>query len=234
MKETLDLIREMQAQRQQIDTLKRDRENLMLDVKGMQRRLNEMEHRAQQMQEQRKEANKQADRLQLKIGEAEAEIKRLEQQRNVTKHQKEYDALTKSILSHKADIQKWEDEALEAFATVDSLQEEAKKLVEQVAEAKADVERTRREVAEKQKEYDAEIAGEEESCRALRDSIDPAVLAAYERLEKSTLASPLATVRGRVCQGCFTQLTKQTELLLRRDADIVYCNSCGRMLVMED
>jgi predicted nucleic acid-binding Zn-ribbon protein len=193
-----------------------------------------MQRRAEQLHDQRTEAAKAADRLQLKISEAEAEIGKMKDQMNVTKHQKEYDKLKTSILSHEADIQKWEDEALEAFSSVDELEEEAQKAAEQIEEARAELERIQESVAEEQKAFDTRIEELEEELADVRDSVKPSVLSAYKRLAGSRLKQPLATVRNRVCEGCFTQLTKQTEVLLRRDDEIVYCNSCGRMLVIED
>ncbi|MHC4591873.1 MAG: zinc ribbon domain-containing protein [Planctomycetota bacterium] len=232
MKESLEHIQLLQDTSRQIEQLRRDAEMLDADEKNRQRVLQEMNRRAEQARQQRLEATKLADATQLQIEQAEGEIARLGVQLNVTKHQKEYDAIQHSILSHRADIQKWEDEELTALQTVDDLALEEKRLAEEVGQAEQDVQKTREDVAAQKAELKRRVADLDQERQRLRQQVSPAVLSAYERLTGRYGSRALVEVKNRICQGCFTRITKQTENLLMRNDKVVYCHSCGRMLVL--
>jgi predicted nucleic acid-binding Zn-ribbon protein len=234
MKETLERIQVLQDLAGQIEQLHRDKEMLQLDVRNREQVLAERKRSAEQTHQQRVDAAKVGDATQLKIEKAEQEIEKLNAQLNVTKHQKEYDAIRKSILSHQADVQKWEDEELASLQTVDELSEESARIAEQIAAAQGALEQTKDEVSRRSAELDCRIRELADEHSQLREQIRPAVLSAYERLSNANLRDPLATVKKRVCQGCFTQITKQTEIRLLRGSEIVYCHSCGRMLLLPD
>ena len=72
----------------------------------------------------------------------------------------------------------------------------------------------------------------QQQAEQLKGQIDQEVLRPYERLARSRPGSALVEVKARVCQGCYTTLTKQQEILLMRDASVVFCDTCGRMLML--
>ncbi|MHC4591530.1 MAG: zinc ribbon domain-containing protein [Planctomycetota bacterium] len=234
MKESLEHIQLLQDTSRQIEQLRRDAEMLDTDEKNRQRVLQEKSRRAEQAHQQRLEATKLADAMELQIQQAESEITRLGVQLNVTKHQKEYDAIQHSILSHRADIQKWEDEELTALQTVDELSQEEQRLAEEVRQAEQDVQKTREDVAVQKAELKQRVADLDQERQRLRQQVSPAVLSAHERLTGRYGSRALVEVKNRICQGCFTRITKQTENLLMRNDKVVYCHSCGRMLVLGD
>ncbi|MHA1574088.1 MAG: zinc ribbon domain-containing protein [Alphaproteobacteria bacterium] len=234
MKEELTKILALQELTERVEQVRRDKEMLRVDVGNSQRALQERKRRVEQVVAQRKDAAIRSDAAQLKIEEAEAEIKRLTQQLNITKHQKEYDVLRKAIAGHQADIQRLEDEELAALETVDKLAVEIQKAEGQVAAAEQELGRVEANVARLATEYDERILQMEQQAREARQNIKPGVLAAYQRLAGAKMRTPLATVRRRVCQGCHTQITPQTLVRLRSDVELVNCPSCGRILILDD
>lgn len=234
MRESLERILDLQEIAGRIAQLRRDRERLWLDVKDKENVLRRKKERADEIPGERLAAIKKGDALQLKIDEAEDDIKRLEFQLNVTKHQKEYNAIQSSILSHKADVQRWEDEELEALQAVDDLAEENKTAQQELAQAEQELKATRDEVSRAADELDARTQGLEQDYAAMREQVTPNVLSVYDRLGESNMRNPVVVVKNRICQGCFTQITKQTLVLLKRDAEIVHCHSCGRVLLLQE
>lgn len=234
MKESLENIQLLQDSSRQIEQLRREAEMLDADERNRQRALQETQRRAEQAHQQRLEATKLADAMELQIEQAESEITRLGVQLNVTKHQKEYDAIQHSILSHRADIQKWEDEELTALQTVDELVLEEQRLAQEVRQAEQDVQKTRDDAAVKKAELNQRAADLDQERQHLRQQVSPAVLSAYERLTGRYGSRALVEVKNRICQGCFTRITKQTENLLMHNDKVVYCHSCGRMLMLGD
>jgi len=234
MKQTLKKIQALQTLTQQVDQLRRDRRMLAVDVRNQQRVCEEKKRRSQQVHVQRLDAAKHADQTQMGIQKAEQEIERLNVQLNTTRHQKEYDAIQHSMLSHRADIQKCEDEGLEALTAVDDLARQEEVLTEEMGQAEKELEGIARRVSEREEVLDARIAQLEAERDEARSQVNPVVLAAYERLLTRTRSRPLAPVKQRICQGCFTRITKQTENLLMRGQEVAYCHSCGRMLMLGD
>jgi predicted nucleic acid-binding Zn-ribbon protein len=234
MKQTLERISALQDLNRQIEQLQREAEMLSIDVRNLERQLEERKRRAAQAHQQRRDALRQADAVQMKISEAEADIARLKGQLNVTRNQKEYDIIRHAILSRQADVQKWEDDGLAALQTVDELAKEEARLAEEVRRAEGELTATKGQVAEQQAELDRRMADLREERDGVRRDINPNVLSAYERLTSHHRSRALAEVRNRICQGCYTRITKQTENLLMRGDEIVYCHSCGRMLMLVD
>jgi predicted nucleic acid-binding Zn-ribbon protein len=234
MRETLDQLRMLQDASRQMEQFRRDAEMLDADVANQERTLQEKKRRAEQAHGQRMEATKQADATQLSIEKAEGELARLAAQLNVTKHQKEYDAIHHSILSHRADIEKWEDEGLSALQLVDELTQEEKRLGEDVRQAEQELDRVKSDIAASKAMLKQRVADLDGERRQLREQVNPAVLSAYDRLTGSYRSRALVEVKDRICQGCFTRITKQTENLLMRNDKVVYCHSCGRMLMLAE
>lgn len=232
MKQALEQISALQDLNRQIEQLQHDAEMLSIDVHNLERQLEEKKHRSEQAHQQRRDALRQADAVQMKISEAEAEIARLKGQLNVTRNQKEYDAMRHAILSRQADIQKWEDDGLALLQTADELAKDQARLAEEARRAQEDLTTRRVQVGEQQAELDRRMAELREARDGIRREINPNVLSAYERLTSHHRSRALAEVQDRICQGCYTRITKQTENLLMRGDEIVYCHSCGRMLML--
>jgi len=234
MREDLQKVQLLQDLANRIRQLTRDREMLYVDVRNRERVIEEKTRRLDQADEQRIKAIVEGDAIQLKIDGAEREIEKLETQLNVTKHQKEYNAILHSIQSRRADIQQWEDAELAALQHADDLREECRRLTDEVEQAEAERRCVDEEVEQQARQLAGRIGELKDEHDRRRREIKPSVLVAYERLAAANMREPLAIARNRICQGCFTQLTKQTELRLMRDNEIVYCHSCGRMLVLHE
>jgi predicted nucleic acid-binding Zn-ribbon protein len=230
MKQTMEQILALQELNAQIEQQRRDARMLEVDLRNQERLLQERRRRAEQAHGERLEAAKRADAVQRHIEEAEGEVRRLQVQLNTAHSNREFAALQQSIASHLADIQKQEDECLTALQRADELADEERRLKEEVAQAEAELEQMREQIADQRAEMDHRLDRLERERDALRDQVNPAALSAYDRITGHHNGQPLAEVRGRVCQGCYTRITKQTENLLMRGDEIVYCHSCGRML----
>ncbi len=231
MKETLAQLLELQDIAQTIEEVSRDADRLNVDVRNAQMSLDDKARRRQQAHTQRMEAAKRADAVQLKIEEAEEKIGQLEVQLNSLAN---IERLRASIAGHQADIAKWEDEALGALQKVDELSVVEKRLEAEVKQAEATLEEVKKEVAGEREKHDDRLAMLEHKAETLRRQIEPEVLAVYERLAGGRRNNPLAIVRAHVCLGCYSQVPPQTVNALMRDSKIVYCHSCGRMLMLAE
>jgi predicted nucleic acid-binding Zn-ribbon protein len=234
MKETLAQVLVLQDMNRQVQQLQRDVARLSADVDNQGRLVEGLKRRAQELRAQRLEAIKHADAMQLNIQAAEEDVARFNLQLNTARQQREYDAIRHSVLTKQADIQRWEDGELAALQTVDEVAGQEAELAGKLTQAEKEMERIKGQVARDAAETNQRLQKLQREVADLRERISPGVLGAYERLTASRGNSALAEVRARVCQGCFTQITKQTENLLMRDSEIVYCHSCGRILYLAE
>jgi predicted nucleic acid-binding Zn-ribbon protein len=65
--------------------------------------------------------------------------------------------------------------------------------------------------------------------RATAD-IDPASLAKYEALRLKKRGQPVALLQGDSCALCGVEQTSTVAQQVRQSAQLVYCESCGRIL----
>ncbi len=234
IKEALLQVETLQGANKRLAQIKRDQQALDLDVLNQERLVQEKKHRAEEAHNQRLEAAKTADSTQMQIEEAEVEIAKFKVQMNTARQQKELDAIQHTLLSRRADIQRWEELGLRALEQADELTAQEEALLRESESAEQDLVRIRREVADRKGEYAGLIEEMEGERESIRQQIRPVVLSAYERLASHHHGQPLARVRGRTCRGCFTRVTKQTENRLMHGVDIVYCHSCGRILMLDE
>ncbi len=215
-----------------IQRCEKDRDSLSLDVEQQQALIGQIEKQRQQTRSRRLESLMAADALELKIKEAEESNARLQLQLNITKHQDEYDAILHSIMSNKADISKREDEELELLQQIDELQNEAASLEKQLEAEQQNLRQIQQRVVEQTADYDRDLAQLQQQSDTVEKQIAPQVLDAYRRVANARGETALAEVKNRVCKGCFTTITKQSENDLMRDTEIVHCHSCGRLLML--
>lgn len=232
LKKSLDKLQELQKLEDEIEQNHKDKERLYLDIEQQREKIQELTEERQKAKEERQRCRKEADTREVKARAAEQENEKLEVQRNTTKNTEQFKAMGRSITSNKADIEKWENEELEFLERADQMKQREDKLDRELEEARRELDEIKDRVARQADNYQQTIEELEEQRRAMRDEIAPKVLNEYERLARSRGSSALVKVKQRVCQGCHTTLPKQTENLLLRGKEIVYCHNCGRMLTL--
>jgi predicted nucleic acid-binding Zn-ribbon protein len=147
-------------------------------------------------------------------------------------HPKEIEGQQMALASHRAQLAKRDDEALElllarddARAKVEQAKADLQAAEEALAERLADLKRERIQLARAIKGMDPALA-------QARERVRPADLARYDRLRSSSALHGLAvaTLEGDVCQGCGQQLPRQEAGRARGQDALVACPGCGRLV----
>ncbi|GAB6090859.1 zinc ribbon domain-containing protein [Spirochaeta dissipatitropha] len=172
--------------------------------------------------------------LKVRLSEAEAAREKYEQQMDLIKTQREYEALDKEIREAsdreqglRRDIQR-EDRALEEIQV--ALTREESMIQDQEKELSHELERIKAEQGDKEKDL-AELITMEE---AITPHLDDDLVFKFERIIKSKEGVGIVQVRKGTCSGCHMMLPNQLVNDVRAGESILNCPYCSRILFWQD
>ena len=161
-------------------------------------------------------------------------IKKCQTQLYAMKTNKEYTAMQQEIKGNEADKSKIEDELL---ALMDEAEVGKGRIEKDRAAVKADEDNMNQEKAK----VNAEIKvaqGEVDELKKARDEqaakVDKQVLKKYERILKGKDGLVLAAVTNDACGGCHMNLPPQVFVEIKMKEGLVFCESCSRILYLEE
>lgn len=166
------------------------------------------------------------------IEEANASIKKYEEQQNSVRNNREYEALSKEIEFQQLQIQvaekhkeKHNNEIADKQEKISEAKEKLKELEEILEQKKAELEVI---VADTEKEEQELIA----QADVLKAKVDERLLTAFERIRKNA-HNGLAVVRIErdACGGCFSKIPPQRQLDICLHKKIIVCEACGRIFI---
>jgi uncharacterized protein len=156
---------------------------------------------------------------------------KIQQQLYAVKTTREYDAITAEVNFVKEEITRCEQD----IARDTQRQSE---LIRQIAERSAELEKTKVETTAKAGELREKLAETEEDERELLHRRENVVVrlmkplyAHYERIRKAKDGRGVARIMDGACGGCFAVIPPQTQVNIRKQVDIVLCETCGRIIV---
>jgi predicted nucleic acid-binding Zn-ribbon protein len=167
-------------------------------------------------------------------GEAQIQnqkISKLRDQMLSAKNNEQYRAFQHEIEFCEAEIRKHEDRILELMAESEPLDRNVNAAETALAEEKKKVE-AEKEEARLKTEADEQALAELKARRVkLAAEMSAGVLTAYDRLRKSRRGIAVAEVADGRCTACHINIRPQFMQELRRGDKVMYCESCGRILV---
>ncbi|MGD0440007.1 MAG: C4-type zinc ribbon domain-containing protein [Acidimicrobiales bacterium] len=127
-----------------------------------------------------------------------------------------------------------EDQELEVMEALEPLDEELAGLRAGTAEAAEELALAREQLGMATAEIDEEAASIRTTREALAARVAPELAASYERLRAKLGGIGAAHLVGGACSGCHLQLPASELHRLRHSTpdSVVYCDQCGRILVM--
>ncbi|MCC6857156.1 MAG: hypothetical protein IT158_01270 [Bryobacterales bacterium] len=177
-------------------------------------------------------AANQRDRRKLEsdIQAQEQKISKLKDQMLQAKTNEQYRAFQHEIQFCEDEIRKAEDRILDQMAESEPLEKNVKAAEEALKIERAQVEREKsaaRERTERDRKQLEELKAERSE---LVRGMDPAVLSTYERIRKLRRGVAVAEVVDGRCSQCHIVLRLQLLQDLNKGDQIMYCESCGRLL----
>ena len=79
-----------------------------------------------------------------------------------------------------------------------------------------------------------ELGGLKKQREGLAAKVDKAILKKYEKIVKSKDGLAVVAIVNEVCQGCFRTLPPQVTNEVKMNDELVFCDSCARILYIEE
>lgn len=164
--------------------------------------------------------------------EAEAAIKKYEEQQNNVRNNREYESLSKEIEYQNLEIQvseknkrKYEAEIVDLEAKIAEATEKLSELEEILNQKKAELEVI---VADTEKEETELVA----QADVLKAKVDQRLLTAFERIRKNAHNGlAIVKIERDACGGCFSKIPPQRQLDICLHKKIIVCEACGRIFI---
>lgn len=167
----------------------------------------------------------------VELQDFQGKAKKYREQLYAVTSNREYDAITTEIDAVDAKISDVEDEVLQFIEDEEILEQELANAEPEITALEENLDKTEKELNEKiqatEKEYEAFRRQRDE----ISESVERRVLYQYERIRKGIGNSVVAEIMNNACGSCFSSIPPQKQLEVRTMTQLIFCESCGRILV---
>jgi predicted nucleic acid-binding Zn-ribbon protein len=169
-------------------------------------------------------------RLEDDVKVQEQKISKLKDQTLQAKTNEQYRAFQHEIEYCENEIRKAEDKILDLMAESEPLEKNVKAAESALAQEKTEVEREKENARKRTAEDQQFLNQVGEDRRQVAASIEPKLMAHYERLRQRWKGTVIADATGGRCSACQIALRPQYFQDLKRGEKLQFCESCGRIL----
>jgi predicted nucleic acid-binding Zn-ribbon protein len=160
----------------------------------------------------------------------EQKISKLKTQMLEAKTNEQYRAFQNEIAYAEGEIRKAEDKVLELMEQSERLEKNVKAAEADLKQENQHVESEKTRARERTDLDQKELADRVAERKSITDQMDPKVYAHYLRIRKKTKGTVIADATEGRCSACQIALRPQFFQDLRRRDQIMFCETCGRML----
>jgi uncharacterized protein len=160
----------------------------------------------------------------------EQKISKLKTQMLEAKTNEQYRAFQNEIAYAEGEIRKAEDKVLELMEQSERLEKNVKAAEADLKQENQHVESEKTRARERTDLDQKELANRLAERKSITDQMDSKVYTHYLRIRKKTKGTVIADATEGRCSACQIALRPQFFQDLRRGDQIMFCESCGRML----
>jgi predicted nucleic acid-binding Zn-ribbon protein len=231
MRETKELLLRLQELDDDIDRLKTEMESIPEKRRDLEGALNTYRAQMEQAKSESIDLAKERKMLEVDLESGQGKIDKFKHQLFQVKTNREYEALQHEITALEEKKSGLEDRILEIM---DRSEKVSRKIAEADTMLKAESDRTANEQAELDKEeadLGQKIAIKADERTRLVVDMDQMLLKRYERIRESKGGLAVTTVNTGACGGCHRRIPPHEMQNLKKDARIIMCEGCGRILI---
>ncbi|OQY97497.1 MAG: hypothetical protein B6D35_15005 [Candidatus Brocadia sp. UTAMX2] len=234
MSERIEVLRRLQS----IDTkLRRSEDDKLYRGHDVQKKLALIQQKKTELlklNDEIKNYQKDVGIKELDLKSAEAEIAKLRLQMNQVKTNKEYSAIKTEIGGKEANKSVLEEEIIGMMTKCEEMNQRYRVFEKTIEQENSQFKELQKQVEANMKTIDAEMHELTTMRNKYATLLDSDALQHYNRLVSHKDAVAIVPVVNRVCQGCFMSVTAQTLNQLLSGKDLTFCNSCGRILYLNN
>jgi len=168
--------------------------------------------------------------IEKEVAVHQGRLSKYREQAMAVKTNVEYHAIQHEIAHAQGEIKNHEDKMLERMLEADDLAAALKKAEADLAAEQKMIEADRKAVTAEHGEMEASLARITAERAAVVGALDKQVLLTFEQVSKKRNGVAVAEARDGVCTICHVRLRPQVFNTVRRNEEIVQCDSCNRIL----
>jgi len=219
---------------QRLDSAAQDAERRLAEeperLKAIDARLDEGRHQVEQAKEHLTVSQNARRALEKDVSVHQGRLSKFREQAMAVKTNQEYHAIQHEIAFAQSEIKAIEDQILERMLEADELTSALKRAEAELAATLKACDADRRALAAEQIELKALLERVRSERQALVAALDPTAFATFELVARRRNGVGVAEARGGVCTICHLRLRPQVFNTIRRNEEIIRCDSCGRIL----
>lgn len=173
---------------------------------------------------------KERKRLEDDIKVQDQKISKLRDQMLGAKTNEQYRAFQHEIEFCEKEIRKFEDRILDLMGESEPLEKNVKAAEAALKEEKTQVESEKAQAREATAKDEEQLAGLKAERQTIVGELKPQLNTVYERIRKKWHGAVVAEVVDGRCTACQIVLRPQFFQDLKRGEDLMFCESCGRIL----
>jgi uncharacterized protein len=176
-------------------------------------------------------ANQQQRReLEKQVAGVDSRLAKFSDHKAAVKTNQEYTALLHEIEVATKEKNGVEDQILALMEAAEGLTSDVKDANDVLAAVRKEGDERRATLGDERRMLEAEVARLKAEKAAQTSGIDKPILAKYERLLEQRKMIAVAAMVGELCTACHVRLRPAVTQQVRRNSEIVYCDSCQRIL----
>ncbi len=234
MENRLRLLYHLQQIDASLDEVQEQKGDLPHIVAELEERLAQKEAEKNQLEEFVRKSMISRDQMDLEIITLKEQIEKYKTQQFQVKTNRQYDALAREADHAQEKIIKLEQEMEVLEGKANTARLDVEKLLPELEELRQLLEERRAELAEVNKKHEDEELRLRHEREKIVVRLEKADLRLYERIRKAKGGKAVVPVRRNACGGCFNRVPPQKVLELRKNARIITCEHCGRVLVSDE
>jgi predicted nucleic acid-binding Zn-ribbon protein len=231
MRETKELLLNLQELDDQIDKLKAEEESIPEKKHDLEEGLEAHQAAVAAAKNESVELAKKRKELEIELEEGNTKRDRFKHQLFQVKSNREYEALQHEISALEEKSSGLEDKVLEIMDRSEQVSRQITEEEQNLKVETAKVGGARATLDREQEDLRQKIAIKADERKRLVIDMDAILLKRYDRIRANKGGLAVATVNTGACGGCFRRIPPHEMQNLKRDARIIMCEGCGRILI---
>jgi predicted nucleic acid-binding Zn-ribbon protein len=219
---------------QRLDSARQNAERRIAEAPERQRaldgRLEEARERVAAAKQQLADSQAARRAIEKDVALHQGRLSRFREQAMAVKTNQEYHAIQHEIAFAESEVKAHEDRILEKMLEADDLSSALKSAETLFASEQQAVDADRRTLEAERAELERSLERMLNERAALIGAIDPRALAIFELVARRRNGVAVAEARDGICTICHVRLRPQVFNTVRRNEDIIQCDSCHRIL----